>query len=66
MLRLFGREWSKKELLRHVGSIHQVGGVRRVCFDEGAGKGISSAMFNTGQMSCLRHLFSATHSQKVL
>lgn len=48
MLRLFGKEWDKNELLRHIGNIHQVGGVKRICFEEGSGKGVSSAMFNTG------------------
>ena len=35
MANLFGRKWTREELLSHVGDIQQIGGVRRYALAEG-------------------------------
>jgi len=48
MASLFGKEYTKQELLRHVGRMDQVGGVRKVVLDEGKEKGAEAVLFRTG------------------
>lgn len=45
---LFGRSWSKQELLRHVGDITQLAGVELLSFEDGAPRGVRLARFRTG------------------
>lgn len=47
-MRIFGTEVSRNELLRHIGSIHQVGGVQLLSFEEGQGRGGRFLDFRTG------------------
>lgn len=48
MVYLFGKNWTREALLRYVGDIKQIGGVTRICFDEGAARGLAAAQFVTG------------------
>lgn len=48
MARLFGREWTKADLLRHIGSVDQIGGARRVMLVEGNTAGCEAVEFRTG------------------
>ncbi len=48
MAKLFGNEYTRQELLRHVGSMDQVAGVRKVALDEGNEKGSEAVLFHTG------------------
>jgi len=48
MAKLFGREWTKEELLRHVGRVDQVGGARRFMLVEGNTAGCEAVEFRTG------------------
>lgn len=45
---LFGQRFSRMELLRRVGGLGQVGGVRILSFDEGHGRGTRFVDFRTG------------------
>ncbi len=45
---LYGKQWSKEEILSRVGNIKQLGGVTRFRFEEGTAKDVSGVMFNTG------------------
>jgi hypothetical protein len=48
MPELFGRSYSRTELLRHVGRLEQVAGVRLVTLDDGLGRGVRVIEFRTG------------------
>ncbi|NMB46757.1 MAG: aldose 1-epimerase family protein [Firmicutes bacterium] len=48
MADLFGRHWTRQELLAHLGDIQQVGGVRRFVLIEGRQAGVEMAQFRTG------------------
>ncbi|HOE62484.1 MAG TPA: aldose 1-epimerase family protein [Candidatus Sumerlaeota bacterium] len=48
MAQLYGREWTKKELLRRIGSLGQVGGVRLFEYSDGASRGLRAAEIRTG------------------
>lgn len=48
MATLFGRSWTRQELTRYTGSIDQLGGVRLGVLDDGKGRGIRTAHFETG------------------
>ncbi len=48
MARLFGADYSKRDILRHVGSMDQVCGARKVVLDEGNEKGSEAVVFRTG------------------
>lgn len=48
MARLFGRDWTKAELLEHIGSIDQLGGAKRVSLVEGNTAGCEAVEFRTG------------------
>lgn len=48
MAKLFGREWTKAELLEHVGSIDQIGGAKRIALVEGNTAGCEAVEFRTG------------------
>ena len=45
---LFGRHWSKQELLRHVGNISQIAGVELMSTQRRAPRGVRLARFRTG------------------
>ena len=48
MVQLYGRSWTQRELLKHVGSLSQVGGVRQNMLQEGNARGVRTAEFETG------------------
>ncbi|MGQ9553515.1 MAG: aldose 1-epimerase family protein [Anaerolineae bacterium] len=48
MPKLFGRDYKKEELLRKVGSVSQLGGVRLAELADGRAKGVTVADFNLG------------------
>lgn len=48
MTRLYGRDWTRSELLRHVGRLDQVAGVRLVTLEDGAARGVRVVEFRTG------------------
>jgi len=48
MPRLFGRQLGRTELLRRVGRLDQVAGVRLVTLGDGAGRGVRLLEFRTG------------------
>ncbi len=48
-MRLAGRNYTRREIERHVGSLGQVGGVRRVVLAEGRAKGVEAFEFQTGE-----------------
>ena len=49
MAHLYGREWTRQELLSYVGNISQVGGVRMVTLDDGPERGVRAAEFRSGE-----------------
>jgi hypothetical protein len=48
MVELFGRRWTRAELLEHVGDISQVGGARLLAFADGPEAGVAVAQVRTG------------------
>ena len=48
MPELWGRSYSKTELLRRMGRLEQVAGVRKVTLDDGQGRGVRILEFRTG------------------
>jgi hypothetical protein len=48
MVTLFGKTYTQRELLAHVGSLSQVGGVREMAYQEGTARGARVAQFETG------------------
>jgi len=48
MPNLFGKTYTRGELLRRVGNLDQLGGVRRVVLDDGNSKGVTALEFSTG------------------
>lgn len=48
MVQLFGKAWAQRDLMKHVGSLSQIGGVRLSMLDDGAGRGVRVAEFETG------------------
>lgn len=48
MANLFGREYSRRELLRHVGNMHQVAGIREYTYASGRSAGVRAFTVNTG------------------
>jgi len=48
MPHLFGRDWTKRELLERVGDLAQVAGVERFTLDEGVATGVKGARVRTG------------------
>jgi len=45
---LFGRYWTRAELMKHVGDIDQIGGARRIMLVEGNEAGCEAVLFRTG------------------
>jgi len=45
---LFSNDYTRGELLRRVGNLDQVGGIRRVVLDDGNSKGVTALEFSTG------------------
>jgi len=56
MAKLFGREYTKQELLQKVGSVAQLGGVRQVTLAEGNTAGSRAVEFRTGTGLCFTAL----------
>ena len=48
MAYLFGKEFTRRELMQRVGDISQVGGIREYTLDSGKAKGVSAFEINTG------------------
>ena len=48
MAKLFGRSWTRQELTHYTGSIDQLGGVRQSVLDDGKGRSMRTAQFETG------------------
>jgi hypothetical protein len=48
MATLFGKAYSRAELLRRVGSLEQIAGVRKVAFQDGKARGVEALEFTTG------------------
>jgi hypothetical protein len=48
MARLYGRKYTREQLLARTGDLSQIGGVRRVRFADGPAKGVEAAEFRTG------------------
>lgn len=48
MPQLFGRDWSRRELARHVGRLEQVAGVRLATLADGGARGVRVLEFRTG------------------
>jgi hypothetical protein len=48
MVELFGRQWSRAELLERVGDVSQVGGARLITFADGPEAGVLAAELRTG------------------
>jgi len=53
MVNLFGRVYKKSDLLRHIGSVDQVGGVRLVELSDSVERGVRAALVRTGQLNFL-------------
>jgi len=47
-MKLYGKEWTRRELEEHVGRLEQVGGLRRVQGVEGFEKGLDRIQVSTG------------------
>ena len=47
-MKLYGKEWTRRELESHVGRIEQIGGVRRVQWMEGPESGVEEIQVRTG------------------
>jgi hypothetical protein len=48
MARLYGREWSKRDLLAHVGDVRQLAGAQPVVLDDGPERGVRAIEVRTG------------------
>jgi len=48
MVQLFGRSWTRQELVRYAGNVDQLGGVTLGVLDDGKGRGIRTAQIETG------------------
>jgi hypothetical protein len=48
MAKLYGRPWTRGELLSHTGDLSQVGGIRIFCLEEGSERGVRTAEIDTG------------------
>lgn len=48
MVKLYGRKWTRQELVRHMGGISQLGGVTLCQLEEGRFRGVRVAEFETG------------------
>lgn len=51
MATLYGRSWTRGELLRRVGDVSQLGGVEQVELEEGRAQGVRAVRFNTGPLA---------------
>jgi hypothetical protein len=47
-LRIFGEKWSRDDVLRRVGDIHQIGGIEMVDLADGPERGVRAATLRTG------------------
>jgi hypothetical protein len=50
MARLFGKEYSRQELLKKTGNLSQVCGIEEVTFNSGRGKGVDAIEVNAGDL----------------
>ncbi|MGQ9781173.1 MAG: aldose 1-epimerase family protein [Nitrososphaeria archaeon] len=53
MVELFNQVYGKAELLKHVGQIDQLGGIRLFELSEGVEKGVRAALFRTGTLNLI-------------
>jgi len=53
MVRLYGRDFKKEDLLRQIGSIDQVGGIKITELSSGFERGVRIAIIRTGELSFL-------------
>jgi len=49
MAELYGRDWTRQELLAHAGDVAQLGGVQLVTMADGPERGVRAALFRTGE-----------------
>ena len=47
-MQIYGREYSRREIQRLIGGMHQIGGTRRYEFTDGGAKGVAAIEFDTG------------------
>jgi hypothetical protein len=47
-MRIYGRELSRREVLRRVGNLQQVGGIEHVSYQDGHARGVRALQVNTG------------------
>jgi Domain of unknown function (DUF4432) len=47
-MKLYGKEWTRRDLERRVGRIEQIGGIRRMQFSEGKEAGVEQIQVRTG------------------
>ena len=47
-VRLFGRSWSRRDLLARIGDVKQIAGIRLVELGDGAERGVRAAEFRSG------------------
>ena len=47
-MKLYGKEWTRRDLEAHVGRVEQIGGVRRVQWTEGPESGVEEVQVRTG------------------
>ena len=48
MPRLFGKQYTRAELMRRIGHLSQIGGVQLSSAEDGASRGVRSLEFRTG------------------
>ncbi len=48
MTTLFGKKWKRADLMRRIGHLDQIGGIRKIILDDGNTKGVSALEFSTG------------------
>jgi len=48
MPRLYGKDWDRQSLLRHVGSVRQIGGTQPAVLDDGPERGVRAIEVRTG------------------
>ena len=53
MVKLYGRSWTRQELVRHAGSMDRLGGVRIGTFDDGKVRGMRTTSVRSPWSSVL-------------
>lgn len=47
-MKLYGKEWNRRELEARVGRLEQIGGIERFTMNEGAEEGVEAIRVRTG------------------